>query len=242
MSKTKKNIESLSEVSQPATPDAETRLPSQLMYERLESIVRTLHESLRDLGYDQSLSVVSNQMTDVQGRLEYISVLTEQAVNKVFNALDISMPAQDALAKKAEARLLCWSLDTQPSPESFRTLMGESRQFAEDVVTSVAAEKARLLEILMAQDFQDITGQLIKKIVVVTHATQCELQQLLNDSAPSNLSLVTPPSPATAPTFTTPTTTHNANQLVNGPSMPHVAMGQDDIDDLINACGKKNET
>ncbi len=72
------------------------------MYERLGGIVRMLHDSLRELGYDRSLSNVANQITDAQDRLEYVATLTEQAANKVLNAVDSGMPEQDALAKKAK--------------------------------------------------------------------------------------------------------------------------------------------
>ena len=72
------------------------------MYERLGGIVRLLHDSLRELGYDRSLSDVASQITDAQGRLEYVATLTEQAANKVLNAIDVGMPEQDALSKSAK--------------------------------------------------------------------------------------------------------------------------------------------
>jgi chemotaxis protein CheZ len=52
------------------------------------------------------------------------------------------------------------------------------------VSEATEAEKARLLEIMMAQDFQDITGQLIKKVVKITQTVENDLAQLLRDSAP----------------------------------------------------------
>ena len=87
------------------------------------------------------------------------------------------------------------------------------------------AEKARLLEIMMAQDFQDITGQLIKKIVVITHNAEKELAQLLRDNAPTELkAAMQPAEPKPA-------------ELMNGPSHQGTAMAQDGVDDLLESLG-----
>src|SRR5579872_3744444 len=159
------------------------------MFERLGGNVRMLHDSLRELGYDQSLSNVATQITDAQDRLEYIASLTEQAANKVLNAIDVGMPEQDLLQKKAKDMDMRWNLlfEGKMSVEEFKELAGDSRQFAAAVSDATDAEKARLLEIMMAQDFQDITGQLIKKIVAITHSAENELAQLLRDNAPAEV-------------------------------------------------------
>src|SRR5438094_1643049 len=73
------------------------------------------------------------------------------------------------------------------SIDQFKALAGDSRQFAAVVSEATEAEKARLLEIMMAQDFQDITGQLIKKVVIITKRVETELAQLLKDSAPKDV-------------------------------------------------------
>src|SRR6476469_3374261 len=76
--------------------------PDKPMFERLGGIVRLLHDSLRELGYDRSLSSVASDITDAKGRLEHVATLTEQAANKVLNTIDEGMPAQDALSKDAK--------------------------------------------------------------------------------------------------------------------------------------------
>lgn len=199
------------------------------MFERLGGIVRLLHDSLRELGYDRSLSDVASQITDVQGRLEYVATLTEQAANKVLNAIDIGMPEQDALSKTAKDMDARWGLlfDGKLSVEEFKTLASDSRQFSNTVVTVTEAEKARLLEIMMAQDFQDITGQLIKKIVTITHKAETELAQLLRDNAPHEIKVAR----AEAKHVDAPV------ELLNGPSAPTIAMVQDDVDDLLADLG-----
>ncbi|MES2106592.1 MAG: protein phosphatase CheZ [Pseudomonadota bacterium] len=190
------------------------------MFDRLGGIVRMLHDSMRELGYDRSLSDVASQITDAQGRLEYVATLTEQAANKVLNATDLGMPEQDALAKSAKDMDSRWEnlFAGKLSVDEFKTLARDSKGFANAVIASTDAEKARLLEIMMAQDFQDLTGQLIKKVVAITKAVEQELAQILIDNAPANFK-------------------EKAVDLMEGPSVPTTALEQDDVDNLLDSLG-----
>ncbi len=199
------------------------------MFERLGGIVRLLHDSLRELGYDKALTEASSAIVDAQDRLEYVASLTEQAANKVLNTLDEGMPAQDLLSKQAKDMETRWAdlYSGKLSLDEFKALAGDSRQFAATVNEATEAEKARLLEIMMAQDFQDITGQLIKKVVKITQTVESELAQLLRDHAPADLKeklakKEAPPPPA---------------PLMSGPSVPDSALNQDNVDDLLADLG-----
>lgn len=190
------------------------------MFDRLGGLVRMMHDSMRELGYDRSLSDVASQISDAQGRLEYVASLTEQAANKVLNATDLGMPEQDTLAKNAKTLGSRWEnlFAGKMSVDEFKLLADDSRTFTNTVVTSTDAEKARLLEIMMAQDFQDLTGQLIKKVLVITQAVERELAQILIDNAPSDLK-------------------EKAIELMEGPSVPNAALEQDDVDNLLDSLG-----
>ena len=200
------------------------------MFARLGGIVRLLHDSLRELGYDKALTEASSQIVDAQDRLEYVASLTEQAANKVLNTLDEGMPAQDLLSKQAKDMETRWAdlFSGKLSLDEFKALAGDSRQFAASVNEATEAEKARLLEIMMAQDFQDITGQLIKKVVKITQTVEQELAQLLRDNAPADLKekLARKEQEAAQPA-----------PLMQGPSVPEAALDQDNVDDLLADLG-----
>ena len=194
------------------------------MFERLGGIVRLLHDSLRELGYDKALTEAATQINDAQDRLEYVASLTEQAANKVLNTLDEAMPDQDTLSKQSKDMETRWAdlFAGKLSLEQFKQLAGDSQQFAIAVSAATETEKARLLEIMMAQDFQDITGQLIKKVVNITKTVESELAQLLKDNAP----------PAVREKIAQKEVT-----LMQGPSTPSAALSQDSVDDLLADLG-----
>jgi chemotaxis protein CheZ len=202
------------------------------MYERLGGIARLLHDSLRELGYDKALTEASSQIVDAQDRLEYVASLTEQAANKVLNTLDDGMPAQDRLSKQAKDMENRWAdlFAGKLSIDQFKTLAGDARQFAQVVAEATEAEKARLLEIMMAQDFQDITGQLIKKVVIITKTVENELTQLLKDSAPAEVKEKLAQKQAAQEQ-------EKPAELMSGPSVPTVALDQDSVDDLLADLG-----
>ena len=190
------------------------------IFDRLGNVVRMLHDSMRELGYDRSLSDVAIQVADAQGRLEYVATLTEQAANKVLNATDLGMPEQDKLAQQAKEIDVRWTdlFDGKMSVEEFKTLARDSKEFANTVMAATEAEKARLLDIMMAQDFQDLTGQLIKKVVAINKRVERELAQILIDNAPADLR-------------------DKAVELMEGPSVPNAALEQDDVDNLLESLG-----
>ena len=193
-------------------------VPALPIYDRLGGILRHLHDSLRELGYDRLLSDVVEQVSDSKSRLEYIATLTEQAANKVLNAVDEGLPIQEQQAERALLLSERWNgmFAGALSVDEFKSLAEDSHAFINATAGNSELEKERLLSIMMAQDFQDITGQVIKKVVTLSQDLEIQLAQLLRDYAPSVPREV-------------------VIDLMSGPSTS--ALIQDDVDGLLSDLG-----
>ncbi|WP_298595736.1 protein phosphatase CheZ [Zoogloea sp.] len=197
-----------------------------LVFNRIGVMTRQLHDTLRELGYDRSLQEAAHAIPDARQRLSYIAEMTEQAASKVLNATDIAKPLQDRLQAGAESLRSRWDLlyANQLSPDEFRALAGETREFLGGVVSDTRETNAQLLEIMMAQDFQDLTGQVIKKVVDLAQSLEQQLLQVLLEAMPAERK------------------TEASESLMNGPVInavgrDDVVSNQEQVDDLLESLG-----
>jgi chemotaxis protein CheZ len=200
------------------------------IFDRLGNIVRTMHNAIRELGMEKQLAESASAINDAHDRLAYIAELTANAANTTLNAIDVGMPAQDSIAARAKAMSARWDamFRGEVSLDGFKALAADSQGFAKQMAEEADAEKKRLLEIMMAQDFQDITGQIIKKVMVVHKKAESDLTQLLLDSAPQELKEKIKDKEKMA---------DKPVDLLAGPNIPTVALAQDDVDDLLADLG-----
>jgi chemotaxis protein CheZ len=77
-------------------------------FNQLGNLTRTLHEALRELGYDRTLAKVREEIPDARDRLVYVSKLTEEAANKVLAAVEKGQPECEAV--QARGRELAQTL------------------------------------------------------------------------------------------------------------------------------------
>ena len=196
------------------------------VFNRIGVMTRQLHDTLRELGYDRSLQEAAHAITDARQRLAYIAEMTEQAASKVLNATDIAKPLQDKLHSGAESLRARWDrlYANQLSPDEFRALAGETREFLGGVVNDTRETNAQLLEIMMAQDFQDLTGQVIKKVVDLAQSLEQQLLQVLLEAMPAERK------------------TEASESLMNGPVInavgrDDVVSNQEQVDDLLESLG-----
>lgn len=196
------------------------------MLARVGQITRTLHDSLRELGLDKVLEKVSMDIPDVSERLNYVARMTEQAAQRVLNATDAAIPLQERIDAGADEVLNGWhaALKAPFSEANYRDMATLTMQCLVDMRTDTSATKQQLLEIMMAQDFQDLTGQVIRKVTELAHGLEQQLVQFLIDYAPAEVKR------------------EPGSGLLNGPQVnpvnkSDVVADQSQVDDLLDSLG-----
>lgn len=158
-------------------------------YSQIGQLTRKLHETLKQLGFDKSLEkAVDSMIPDARDRLAYIAALTQQAAERVLNATDVAKPIQEELEATSTALAARWDslFRNELSVDDFKQLVTETRGFLQNVPRMTSATNAQLMEIMMAQDFQDLTGQVIKKIIDMAKEMENELLKVLVESTPAD--------------------------------------------------------
>lgn len=162
---------------------------SQAVFNRIGQMTRKLHDTLRELGYDQALQRAADAIPDARQRLGYIAQMTEQAAARVLNATDAARPIQEAIGAEAKELGQRWDrlYANELSVEQFKALASDTRTFVAGVAEASRTTNAQLLEIMMAQDFQDLTGQVIKRVVDLAQTLEAQLLQVLIEAAPPQI-------------------------------------------------------
>ena len=197
------------------------------VFQQVGLMTRQLHDTLGSLGYDKFLEKTVSALPDAKDRLAYIANLTEQAACKVLNATDIANPLQDELEAGASLLAAKWDavFTNQMGVDDFKLLASETRSFLKTAVPQrTTATKEQLMEIMMAQDFQDLTGQVIKKVISVAQEMEAQLMGVLIDTMPVEKR------------------NENVNSLLNGPVINAVGRtdvvgSQQQVDDLLDSLG-----
>jgi chemotaxis protein CheZ len=195
----------------------------ELMYKGLGHVVRALHDALTWVGADEILAEASNEFPSARERLNHVAVLTEKAANSVLSTVENTLPLQQATTKNADKLLSQWDQSSLQdlSKEELLALAENTRAFiGETKNTSEMTEKA-LSDIMMAQDFQDLTGQLIKKVVSLLERTETDLLGLLISGAPDGA-----------------ISSKKKDDLLAGPgAVGGVQLNQENVDDLLSDLG-----
>jgi chemotaxis protein CheZ len=157
------------------------------VFTRLGQLTRELHNSLRELGYDKALQDSARQIPDARQRLAYIVQMTEQAASRVLNATDIVKPLQEELLTGAEGLGARWErmFANQLSVDEFKALAADTRGYFQMAPDRIGRTNEQLTEIMLAQDFQDLTGQVIRKVVDMVQGLEGQLLKVLIEAIPA---------------------------------------------------------
>lgn len=207
-------MESAETLSQRAVREAGTTE----VFVQVGTITRLLHDTLAQLGVMPQLQRAADGLPDARSRLNYIADKTASAAEKVLNTVDSAKAEQAAITEKT--RQLAAQLMANPVKA---VASGAVLNFVQDVESATARTDQHLTEIMLAQDFHDLTGQVVAKVVTLANDLEGSLVKLLMQVIP-------------------PDQVHKVEQVLQGPVVnadgrTDVVTNQGEVDDLLASLG-----
>jgi chemotaxis protein CheZ len=189
------------------------------VFKQLGQITRQLHDTLEQLGVMPKLQVAANGLPDARSRLSYIAKKTGDAADKVLNLVDQAKAEHNAIA--AQTRAIGEAITSDPVRA---VASGAVMNFVHDVEGATARIDQHLTDIMMAQDFHDLTGQVVAKVVALAADLEDSLVKLLVQAAPPEQAQKVEASLLNGP-------------VVNPEGRTDVVANQGEVDDLLASLG-----
>lgn len=197
------------------------------IFSRIGQLTRVLRNSMANLGLEQVLKEMAGAFPNTRDRLDYVVDKTSQAANCALTCVEVARPLQEQLGTQATALSASWDAwFANPQPlEDARELVIQTRAYLQQVPEVTRSTNQQLTEIMMAQDFQDLTGQVLQSLVNVIELVETELISVLLE----NMQEIEPDRD------------DSHAQLKNGPQINSTAEGivasQEQVDDLLESLG-----
>lgn len=206
-------------------PESQAACPEHV-FAQVGHMTRNLHNLLRELGYDSTLEKVKQQIPDNRDRLNYIAAMTAQAAERTLNAAEAAQPIQNRLGESARQLADEWDklFNKQLGVNEFKALVRDTRGYLRQVPEQTEATNSQLMEIILAQDFQDLTGQVIKKILEAAQALESQLVALLIETTPQDLKQSVSSGLLNGP-------------VINAAGRNDVVTNQEQVDELLESLG-----
>ncbi len=186
---------------------------------QLGSITRLLHDTLKQLGVMPKLQEAADGLPDARSRLNYIATKTAQAAEKVLNSVDQAKLEHSSIADATRRMAQAITADPVKAVAS-----GAVFNFVQDVEQRTATIDGHLTDIMMAQDFHDLTGQVVAKVVTLAGDLEDSLLKLLVQVVPAEQAHLV------------------KSEMLNGPVVDatgrtDVVTNQGEVDDLLASLG-----
>lgn len=207
-----------------------TDIRKNALYQEVGKLTRELHDAISAFGMDDRITDMTNHdIPDARQRLNFVITKTADAADRTLTAVEESIPICENMEQQAVSILESWRQFTQREMdvEGFRKLSREIDGFLLTQSDGFSAIKGHLNDVLMAQDFQDLTGQIITRVINLVAEVEGNLVSLIKVAGLSE---------------------HNeqsrekSKQELEGPAVPGVdsgdtVSGQDEVDDLLSSLG-----
>ena len=189
------------------------------VYQQLGTITRLLHDTLQQLGVMPMLQQAADGIPDARSRLSYIATKTAAAADKVLTSVDQAKAEHQYIS--AQTRSLAQSLVLDPVQA---VASGAVLDFVNQVEVRTQRIDAHLTDIMMAQDFHDLTGQVVAKVVTLANDLEASLVKLLVQVVPADQREKVDPAVLNGP-------------VVDPAGRTDVVSNQGEVDDLLASLG-----
>lgn len=203
------------------------------LFNELGKLTRDFHNALNAFRGDERLNDLANaDIPDAKERLSYVIKMTDDAANKTLNAVEITMPLCEEMEKKLHELGHQWAkfIARELSPAQFRDLSRDLNEYFVTTPASLKTVHGNLNDVLMAQDFQDLTGQIIRRVITLVGEVEQNLVNLIKVGG------------SKLPQGTSQKTAEPKEAVLAGPQVPGLESatavgGQDDVDALLSSLG-----
>ncbi|WP_263139335.1 protein phosphatase CheZ [Pseudomonas sp. RIT-PI-AD] len=213
------------------------------LYQEVGKLTRELHNAIVNFQLDPRLPHATeiSQISDATDRLAFVVQMTENAANRTMDLVEESAPLVNGLADEARNLSDDWGrfMRRELGPDAFRDLAKRIEQYFARSQRDSEQLSAKLNDILLAQDFQDLTGQVIKRVTkLVTEVESNLLKLVLMASQVDRFAgiqhdheeLRAEQEKLQAPS-------HGEGPQIHAATREDVVSGQDDVDDLLSSLG-----
>ncbi|NLS13246.1 protein phosphatase CheZ [Vibrio sp. SM6] len=206
------------------------------MLQEIGALTRDLHDSLRNFNFDQRITqIAQDEIPDARDRLNYVIKRTEVAANKTMDAVETCLPIADNLQAGLQQVRPTWNalMGGRIELSEFKALCHRIELLLSQVEGDSSELRGQLTEILMAQDFQDLTGQIIRRVITLVNEVEDRLVEILTVfSSQSNA--------ITEENKTTPEAVRREGvegPIINADQREDAVSSQDEVDDLLSSLG-----
>jgi len=203
------------------------------LFQELGKMTRDIHDSIMKFRMDSRISdLAETDIPDAKDRLEYVITMTEKAANTAMGVIEESSPVAERLGDEASVLKAQWNKfrNRELSPDELRNMGQEVEAFFDETEVMMKKLLSGFTEILMAQDFQDLTGQIIRQVINLVDEIETNLVELIKIQGENK-------------TKESADMVEVEEMQLDGPQVPgketsnDVMKGQDDVDDLLASLG-----
>ncbi|WP_338363098.1 protein phosphatase CheZ [uncultured Pseudoalteromonas sp.] len=220
--------------------DTASHEQSQLFAE-VGKLTRQLHEALKSFELDTRLTdLTTDAIPDAKKRLNYVMEMTENAANKTMDAVEASLPIAQQLADEIAHIKPTWDrlMNREIELGEFKTLCHSIDKFMNNSHHKTDELQTLMTNVLMAQDFQDLTGQVIRRVIELVREVEESLIHLLTAFAAQDVSMAeSKEQQETEKQVAAQTLAGPEGPIIDKESRNDVVSDQDEVDDLLSSLG-----